>query len=261
MRRLYIFAGKGGVGKTALSLAFTKHLLNHHGKNVLYTFFDQNYASYLCDNLKIPKLQMNVEDSLGAYVEKKIGSKIIANTILKTPFFKSLFHMLPGLGYVGMLGSLVDRLNRDNSLVSVLDPPATGHFLTMLSSLHNFKEIFGTGIFADDIEKIKLFIRLNESCKITVVSLPTEMALQEAVDLRVEIGNYFHDNVDIVVNDSFKFSDNLRNEALPEFLYQKIQMEEKVLQEVNVRMGLPHVFSNSFEEVVKDLSLRMESFV
>ena len=160
MRRLYIFAGKGGVGKTTLSLAFSRYLINHHNKNVRYTFFEQNYASYLCDNLKIPRLQMTMMNGLRAYVEKKTGSKIVANTILKTPFFKSLFQMLPGLGYIGLMGGLVDILEKDDSLVSVLDPPATGHMLTMFSSLHNFKEIFGAGIFANDIEKFnRSFIR------------------------------------------------------------------------------------------------------
>ena len=253
VQRLYIFAGKGGVGKTALSLAFTRHLLNHDKKNVVYTFFEQNYASYLCENLNIPRLQIKMMDALGEYVEKKMGSKMVANTILKTPFFKSLFHMLPGLGYVGLLGSLVDRLRKDESLIAVLDPPATGHLLTMFSSLHNFKEVLGVGIFANDIEKIKSFVNSESTCKVTVVSLPTEMALQEAIDLKAELAHYIQGDVDVIVNDSLSCSDELQGKDLPEFMAQKVEQEKKIMQGFDVNMVFPHVFSHSFEEIIEEL--------
>ena len=249
------------MGKTALSLAFARYLLNHHKKNVLYTFFEQNYASYLCNNLDIPRLQINMIESIGAYVEKKLGSKIVAKTILKNPFFNSLFHMLPGLGYVGLFGSLVERLNQDESLVSVLDPPATGHLLTMFSSLHNFKEILGGGIFANDIEKIKSFVGSKDSCEIMIVSLPTEMALQEARDLKSELGRYIQGDIDFIVNDSWSCSDELNTKNLPDFLRQKLEQEKKFLQEFDARMSFPHVFSHSFEEIIKELSLDCEQLV
>ena len=261
MRRLYVFAGKGGVGKTTLSLAFAKYLQNRHKKKVLYTVFEQNYSSFLCKQLDIPWLQTTMMGSIGSYMERKMGSKVIANTILKAPFFKSLFHAVPGLGYVSLLGGLIDSLKNDDDLTLVFDPPATGHILTMFSSLHNFKEIFGTGIFAKDIDRMNSFIQSEDFLKVTVVSLPTEMALREALELQEGLRNYCHDNIDLIVNDSFGASDELKVGEMPKFLYEKIELEDRVLEREDVKLFLPHIFSNRFENIVQGLSCHMENFL
>ena len=261
MRSLYIFAGKGGAGKTTLSLAFTKHLLALQKRKIFYTFFEENYSSYLCKKLNIPQLPMTMVGSVGAYMERKMGSKIIANTILKTPFFKSLFHIVPGLGYVGLLGNLIDMLKRDDDLTLVLDPPATGHILTMFSSLQNFREIFGEGVFAKDIDQIKSYVSLGSFLRMTVVSLPTEMALREAVELRSSLRHHCHDDINLVVNDSLGESDELKGENLPEFLCKKIELEKKVLDGEKFDMVLPHVFSGNVERIVERLSFQLGGLV
>ena len=262
VRRLYVFAGKGGVGKTMLSLAFTRHLLTLKKKEkVFYTFFGENYSSHLCQKLDIPCLPMTMMGSVGSYMERKMGSKLIAGAILKTPFFRSLFHIVPGLGYVGLLGGLVDMLRKDDELTLVLDPPATGHILTMFSSLHNFREVFGTGVFAKDIDQINSLIRSRDFLRMTVVSLPTEMALQEAMELKDSLRNYCHDNIELAINDSLCQSDELKKDELPEFLCKKIELEKRVLDGEKAGMVLPHVFSNSVEQVIRKLSLHLEDFV
>ena len=258
MHRLYVFSGKGGVGKTTLSLAFTKYLLSHKKRNVLYTFFEQNYSSYICRQLDIPQYQVTAIDSIGSYMEKKIGSKIIANTILKTPFFKSLFHVVPGLGYVSLLGGLIDMLKKDDDLTMVLDPPATGHILTMFSSLHNFKEIFGTGIFAKDIDQINSFIAMKDFFKIAVITLPTEMALKEAIELKNSLKNYCHNDINFIINDSIEQAPELTDRNLPHFLCKKIELEKIVLKDVESMMLFPHIFSNNIENIIVRLSSKME---
>ena len=261
MRRLYVFAGKGGVGKTTLSLAFSQYLLSQKKKKVFYTFFEENYSSHLCKKLGIPQLEMTMIGSMGSYMERKMGSKIIANTILKTPFFKSLFHVVPGLGYVGLLGGLIDMLKKDNELTLVLDPPATGHILTMFSSLHNFREIFGKGILAKDIDQIDMFIRSKDFLKMAVVGLPTKMALREAMDLKSALRDYCHDDIELVINDSFECSVEMQSEQLPNFLCKKIELEKEVLDGEETGMLLPHIFSNNAEHIVQRLSLCLEDLV
>ena len=261
MRRLYVFAGKGGVGKTTLSLAFTKYLLTHEKRNILYTFFEQNYSSYICQQLGIPQYQATSIDSIGSYMEKKIGSKIIANTILKTPFFKSLFHIVPGLGYVSLLGGLIDMLKKDDNLTMVLDPPATGHILTMFSSLHNFKEIFGTGIFAKDIDQINSFLAMKDFCKITIIALPAEMALKEALELKDSLKDYSHNDINFVINDCLEQSCELKKHHPPQFLCKKIELEKMVLENIDTAMLFPHVFSNNIENIITRLSSKMEQLV
>ena len=204
---------------------------------------------------------MTSADSISSYMERKIGSKIIANTIIKTPFFKSLFNIVPGLGYVSLLGGLIDMLKKDSDLTVVLDPPATGHILTMFSSLHNFHEIFGTGIFAKDIERIQAFIYAKDLFKINVIALPTEMALEEAIELKLSLKSYTHEDIGFVVNDSLLESDSMKKENIPLFLKKKIELEKALLKNMNIEMVLPHIFSNDVERMATDLSDEMELLV
>ena len=51
--RLYIFTGKGGVGKTSIAMAFTKYLVNK-GINAKYNCFHQNPEKNLEVALNLP---------------------------------------------------------------------------------------------------------------------------------------------------------------------------------------------------------------
>jgi len=137
-RRLYIFTGKGGVGKTSLAMSFTKQL-QLEGKNVLYYCFYQLPEKKLWDALKLPVLDIELEKSAETYIGRKLNSKTIASWIMMTHFFKSLFQILPALGHMILLGHIIDELENNPNLIIVLDSPASGHALTMFESSTNFK--------------------------------------------------------------------------------------------------------------------------
>ena len=83
-RRLYIFTGKGGVGKTTLAMSFTKQL-ELEGKRVLYYCFYQLPEKKLWDALKLPVLDLQLEKSAEVYIARKLNSKTIASWIMMTP--------------------------------------------------------------------------------------------------------------------------------------------------------------------------------
>ncbi|MBP9681678.1 MAG: hypothetical protein KBD76_09760, partial [Bacteriovorax sp.] len=93
--RLYIFTGKGGVGKTALAMAFTKYL-ESRGINVKYNCFHQTPEKILEKELNLPTIDRRLEQSAEVYIAQKLNSTTIASWIMKTHFFKSLFQMIPG---------------------------------------------------------------------------------------------------------------------------------------------------------------------
>ena len=101
-KRFYIFTGKGGVGKTTLSLAFTKKL-KEQGVKVKLAYFkttklEESTIHYQevqkkAQDLDIEPLGLDLLESAQAYIQKKLGSKTIASWVIKTPFFKSLINM------------------------------------------------------------------------------------------------------------------------------------------------------------------------
>lgn len=255
-RRLYIFTGKGGVGKTTLAMSYTKYL-ESHGKNVLYYCFYQLPEKKLWDALKLPVLDLEVEKSAETYIGKKLNSKTVASWIMKTHFFKSLFQILPALGHMILLGHIIELLEKDPTLIIVLDSPASGHALTMFESSMNFKNIFKTGLIVKDIEKMHSFLQAEYNLKTYIVATPTDLALTEAHELQKEL-NQSDKTCSIIINNSYKkFFDlyHLDSNNLPDFLTRKLADEKEMdLKEAT----LPHCTENIPEALVRELTPLMK---
>jgi anion-transporting ArsA/GET3 family ATPase len=260
--RLYIITGKGGVGKTSLAMALTKHL-EEKGTNVKYNCFYQSPEPELWDILNLPVLEANLFDSAEMYIGKKLRSQTIASWIMKTHFFKSLFQMIPGLGHMILLGRLIEELQNDPTLTIVLDSPASGHALTMFESSSNFKKIFGSGLIVKDIDRMQNFLANKNSLKTFIVAIATELALTEAMDLKTELEtstNGLSMKPEIIINDSFaKYieKESISADELPEFLQLKVALEQSVLNYAT----LPHIDFNQQDKVINELKLLMGTFV
>src|SRR6478735_8519982 len=105
LRRLYIFTGKGGVGKTTLAKAFVRYLTEHDHEAVYLTFKNQSMSETQRDGNServvdgIREVYLDLEDSARGYIERRLNSKMIAGFIVKTPFFRALVNMVPGFNY------------------------------------------------------------------------------------------------------------------------------------------------------------------
>lgn len=253
--RLIIVTGKGGVGKTSLSLAYTKYLKDI-GRKVLYNSFDQAPNSSLVDALAIDSIHMKVEVSAEEYIAKKIGSKKVASWIMKTPFFKSLFNMLPGLGQMILLGNIINMMEEDEELTIVLDSPSSGHALTMLESPKNFKEMFRTGLIVEDINRMQKFLFEDNRTLLFTASLPSQMATVEALELEADLKKRGIPDVQKLLNDSLLKCNELieaERSSLPEFLKKKLEMEEELSLSDSDWPKVPHFSEDSQIEVIRSI--------
>lgn len=245
------------MGKTTLAMALTK-ALKDQGHNVLYNCFDQPLNTSLSKSIDLPHFLLEMHSSAKEYIAKKLGSETIAGWILKTPFFSSLFNMLPGLGHMILLGHIINKLEEDPTLKIVLDSPSSGHALTMFESPINFKEMFRTGLIVEDIERMEKFIHNHERMKVVVTALPTQMAIQESMDLEQSLKDRKVHNFVHVLNDVLTTSPSLEGAEesdLPEFLKKKLDLEKelfKTLQDKDHWTILPHFSEEDPSLIVKD---------
>lgn len=262
-KRLYIFTGKGGVGKTSLAMAMTK-LLESKGLKAKYNSFYQDPEKSLWSELNLPVLDIELHSSAETYIGRKLKSTTIASWIMKTHFFKSLFQMIPGLGHMILLGNILDELEKDPELIVVLDSPASGHALTMFESSSNFKKIFRAGLIVKDIEKMHNFLGKPDHLKTIIITLANELAMNEALDLKKELDQNSTGpdlKAEVLVNDSFlKYlkENKIKEIDLPDFLKNKIELEKNIIGNTP---AIPHIDEDGQTAIIKKLTPYMETAI
>ena len=241
--RLYIFTGKGGVGKTTISLAFTRYLKKQK-VNAIYCPFDQNFNPALWGKTE-DFLKLDKKSSMEQYIARKLSSNMIASWVMKSSFFNSMMDMLPSLSCLILLGDLLDRLEKNPDLTLVLDFPSTGHAMTLFESLANFKDIFSIGIIVEDIQRMNQIMMSDNFLKLFIISLPTAMAFHEAMELKDYLQASIFKNNEFVMNDSFIRIPGLKRSSFPAFFNAKLSCEENILN------GHGHLFKAVFHHISK----------
>lgn len=203
----------------------------------------------------IREISLDLEDSARGYIERRLNSKMIAGWIVKTPFFRALVNMVPGFNYLIYLGRVLEIGKENPRMIVVLDAPASGHALTMVESTTNFQQIFESGIIFEDTHK--MLSRLNDPAytKIHVVSLPSQMSWQEAIELKTGLKERTPVDVHITVNNSLFPLVEQKLSELPPGLREKALNEKQLIEEHQAEMQciLPHSLGANSKSVEMDL--------
>ena len=208
--RLVIFCGKGGVGKTTLSLAVgLKHAMN--GRRVLvvssHALGELALAVSLVDlSARFPAAASNLfvlhidpRDLIANIVRKHFPVALVAERILSSSVFANLIEIAPGLKeffFLGRLQELAERRKWDSSTATpdydylIWDAPASGHFLSTLRSAKGF-DVFLTGPLASAGEQLHRFFSNSRNIQLFPVTSLEEMAIAETLELAEAMANDF----------------------------------------------------------------------
>ena len=201
---LTVFCGKGGVGKTTLSLALglwhadrgrrvvvvSSHPLSELALTVSLQGLKDSHATAAA-NLFV--VHIDPREILGNKVRQQIPSELLARAVLSSRLYQNLVEVAPGLKEIAFLARLRQFAERqaldgqpEGYDLLIWDAPATGHFLQTLRVSRNFDSLM-SGPFAVLGRDLVHFFSDPANIRLVPVTILEEMPVDETIEMCREL--------------------------------------------------------------------------
>jgi anion-transporting ArsA/GET3 family ATPase len=203
-KKLIVVTGKGGVGKTAVSLALS-YLNAGHGRSPLFvTLKEVDRGSYFFGlDTRVGSGESALDNGINAvYIDPNLALKEyirerfvslypVYATILRSKTLQTFFEAAPGLkelitiGKIWHLGTKGGGRGNSGTMYDqvIFDAPSTGHAIPVLDLPSKVLEMVRGGAFKSHIEWVEGFLKNPEETAVVVVSAPEEMIVGETLEL------------------------------------------------------------------------------
>ncbi len=195
-QRLIIVTGKGGVGKSTIAAALARRWANAGEKTLLTTqtgrtldrLFDTRTtyaATQIDENLWLSELDAHA--ALKEYAHRNALIPGIYDWFLDNKALRQFTEAAPGFEELMCLGKLYDACTSGRFDRVIFDAPATGHAALMLRVPRVIAKAVSVGQLHHNALKIQLMLENDAHTGVVTVSLPEEMAVREALELRATL--------------------------------------------------------------------------
>jgi len=214
--RVLMVTGKGGVGKTIVSAALGLAAAAE-GKRVLIAetsgaqripeIFGVPAQGYTVTQLTqgLSTLSITPHEAIEDYVIQQIRVRRLFNLVFRNRIVGPFIDAVPGLHDAVQLGKVFD-LTREQTRgqptwdLVIVDAPATGHGLTMLSSSKTMMDLTRAGPMFEQVRKVQEVLSDPEKTGLVLVSLPEMMPVNETIDLWERLGEAQKQVCSVVLN-------------------------------------------------------------
>jgi len=206
-RRLIVVTGKGGTGKTTLSAALAL-AASRRGKRVLVCevtarervseLFGRPPSGPQIREL-LPNLysvHVRPAEAMREYALMILRYETLYNLVFENRVVRYFLVAAPSLAEIVMLGKVWWHAARETERgrprwdLVVLDAPATGHGLTLLTVPDVFLSIVSEGPLARDMRDMQGLLKDPARCRTCIATLPEEMPANEAIELHRALGQH-----------------------------------------------------------------------
>jgi anion-transporting ArsA/GET3 family ATPase len=199
-KRLVVVAGKGGVGRTTVAAAFAAAAARRGKRTLLCQTKSKERLSKLFGSAPVGTDLVRVRDRLWAvnmtpqaalreYGAMVLRSEFVAKQVLENKVSRTFLKAVPGLEDYSMLGKVwfhtteEEEAGRPKWDLVILDGPATGHLLTMLSIPHAILAAVPEGPLTRPASATLELLRDPKRSAMTLVTLAEDMPSNEAIEL------------------------------------------------------------------------------
>jgi len=203
-RQMLVVTGKGGVGKTAVSATLGRALADA-GRRVLVVEVDPRENLHQMLGLPPsggaivpagPRLwvqNLKPGQVLDEVVREQLKLEMLARRVLESRVYQHAAAGAPGLKELAILGHALRLLRGlgapgtpEIDLV-ILDAPATGHGVALLTAPQVVTDVVASGPFGRMARELAGFMADPARCGIAVVTLAEEMPVEESLELRATL--------------------------------------------------------------------------
>lgn len=220
---LYFISGKGGVGKTQLSLSLAMCLADRGEKTVLVDFSKNNlYSEFFEESISfIPtSLAENLwvatwsgENCLREYAKKILKSDRAVEYLFKNKMLQNLIELAPGLKEIAVLGKATSDY-RESQFQSgfkniIFDSPSSGHFISLLNTPNGLLDIVKSGRMGAECQSIKESLINHKEIKFFLVKTESLLSKNETIESSKKIEEILEHKkeVQVITNFSEEFPD------------------------------------------------------
>lgn len=182
-----IVAGKGGVGKTTVTAAVASAAANR-GRRVLVVELDgkPTLGQWLDGVEGVEVMAISAPEALDEYLRDQ-GFARIARRLSATGVIDVVGTAAPGIDDLVVLGR-IKALERagDHDLI-VVDGPAAGHALTMLTAASGLGESVDSGPVRTQADEVRALLGDPTRCQVVLVTIAETTPVNEIVETAYEI--------------------------------------------------------------------------
>lgn len=202
-----IVTGKGGVGKTTVSVALGMRAAAEGKRTIVCEVSAQENASRMFEHTTVGFHEVELEENLWAisidpdesmreYVLLQLKVRAMRDMLFRSRIFNYLAAATPGLKELVTIGKIWELAQLDRKVKSgrkydtvIVDAPATGHGVGFLQTPRTFANIARVGPIHSQAQTLDNFITDHENTGVAIVALPEEMPVNETAALEHDLVN------------------------------------------------------------------------